>query len=219
MPDFWAILYLESLHKRTVLAHSVGQCLLRVGFKFNLTTVETFLSLSPITSWWPAGVCQYNDHSQICFKNLNWQYGFLNDSDCHYRTKTIHLKKMGGPRWGHLRDEHWNSYNDCLNFGIFTDLKRIQTPNNFSVTLWGDSLYNLFQSCWSGGRVQVWVQVRAPACHLAITPKYSFRGQAKVSTAKSMAELLGQRSGTVFVGLTGKRKHTAFSSCWQSLQA
>ena len=37
---------------------------------------------------------------------------------------------------------------------------------------------------------QVWVQVRAPAGHLAITPEGYSRRQSKVLTAKSMAQLL-----------------------------
>ena len=51
----------------------------------------------------------------------------------------------------------------------------------------------------SGSRVQVWVQVEAPAGHLAFTPEGSSRGQSKVlsqlSTAKSMAKLLVQQLG------------------------
>ena len=47
-------------------------------------------------------------------------------------------------------------------------------------------------SCCSGGRVQVWVQIRAPAGHLAITPEGYLRRQSKVLTAKpSNGQALG----------------------------
>ena len=63
------------------------------------------------------------------------------------------------------------------------------------------------------------VQVLALACVLAITSKGCSRRQSKFLTAKSMAELLGQLSGTSFAGQTGNSKHTAFTSWWQSLLA
>ena len=72
---------------------------------------------------------------------------------------------------------------------------------------------------WSGCRVQVWVHVQAPACHLAITPKGCLRRQSKVLTAKSMAQLLGQRSCNAWAGLTGKHKHRVFPSWLQLLLA
>ena len=61
-----------------------------------------------------------------------------------------------------------------------TDLKRIETPHSLCCDFGG---YKTFTTRWSGGRVQVWVQVWAPACHLAISPKAvpegnrRFRGQ------------------------------------------
>ena len=48
----------------------------------------------------------------------------------------------------------------------------------------------------SGGRVQVWVRVRAPAGNLAIVPEGYSRIQSKFLTANSMAKLLGLRSST-----------------------
>ena len=35
-----------------------------------------------------------------------------------------------------------------------------------------------FTTSWSGGRVQVWAEVQAPACHLAITPEGYSRRQS-----------------------------------------
>ena len=66
------------------------------------------------------------------------------------------------------------------NLASVTDLKRIETPHSLCCDFGG---YKTFTTRWSGGRVQVWVQVWAPACHLAISPKavpegnQRFRGQ------------------------------------------
>ena len=54
-------------------------------------------------------------------------------------------------------------------------------------------------------RVLFWVQVQAPAGHMAI--KGYSRRQTTVLTTKSMAKLLGQRSGTAWAGWTGEHKH------------
>ena len=51
---------------------------------------------------------------------------------------------------------------------FLTDLKRIQTPHTLFWDFWADKP---FTTIWSGGRVQVWVQVWAPACHVEITPE------------------------------------------------
>ena len=73
-----------------------------------------------------------------------------------------------------------------------TDLKRIETPHSLCCDFGG---YKTFTTRWSGGRVQVWVQVWAPACHLAISPKavpegnQRFRGQTWKSTAKHLGQL------------------------------
>ena len=67
---------------------------------------------------------------------------------------------------------------------------------------------------WSGGRVQAWVQVRAPASHLAITPEGYSRRQLKVLTAKSIAKLLGPRSRTAWESWTGKHKHSSNRLAW-----
>ena len=51
------------------------------------------------------------------------------------------------------------------NLASVTDLKRIETPHSLCCDLGG---YKTFTTRWSGGTVQVWVQVQAPAGHLAI---------------------------------------------------
>ena len=61
-----------------------------------------------------------------------------------------------------------------------TDLKRIQTPRSLNCVFGGNKT---FITRWWGGRVQVWVQVWAPAGQLAISSKAvpkgyrRFRGQ------------------------------------------
>ena len=76
----------------------------------------------------------------------------------------------------------------------------------------------------SGSRVQVWVQVEAPAGHLAFTPEGSSRGQSKVlsqlSTAKSMAKLLVQQLGlqTQLAATSLLKKNVLpLLQCWLSL--
>ena len=54
------------------------------------------------------------------------------------------------------------------NLASVTDLKGIETPHSLCCDLGG---YKTFTTRWSGGRVQVWVQVWAPPCHLATSPK------------------------------------------------
>ena len=51
------------------------------------------------------------------------------------------------------------------NLASVTDLKRIQTPHSLCCDFRGDKTFTTY---WSGCRVQVSVQVWAPACHLAI---------------------------------------------------
>ena len=79
-----------------------------------------------------------------------------------------------------LRDECWNLLTACLHLDIFncsTDLKRIQTSHH----LFRDFGANKnVTTCWSGGRVQVWIQVWALASQLAITPEDYSRRQSKV---------------------------------------
>ena len=51
------------------------------------------------------------------------------------------------------------------NLASVMDLKRIQTPYSLSCDFGGDKT---FASRWSGGSVQVWLQLWAPAGHLVI---------------------------------------------------
>ena len=57
------------------------------------------------------------------------------------------------------------------------------------------------------------------ASHLTITPEGYSRTISKILTAKSISELLGQRSGTAWSGRTGEHPHRAFLSRRQSLLA
>ena len=91
-----------------------------------------------------------------------------------------------------LVDEGWYQLTAVLNFGIF---KRIQTPHSW---FWDFRADKTSTTRWSGGRVQIWVQVWAPACYLAITPDSYSRTQSKILTAKWIAKLLGPRSGTAW---------------------
>ena len=66
------------------------------------------------------------------------------------------------------------------NMASVTDLKRIETAHSLCCDFGG---YKTLTTRWSGCTVQVWVQVQAPAGHLAISPKAvpegnrMFRGQ------------------------------------------
>ena len=91
-------------------------------------------------------------------------------------------------------------------FAFSTDL-RTKTPHSLFCNFRAP-----FTTRWSGSRVQAWGQVRAPACHLAITPQGCLRKQLKVLTEKSIDKLLGQRSSTAWAGQTGKHKQSMFSS-------
>ena len=97
-----------------------------------------------------------------------------------------------------------------------TYLKRIQTPHSLCCDFRG---YKTFTICWSGGRVQVWVQVWAPACHLAISLKavpegnqrYRGQNQQPSSWGRSPALL-----GLVRLASTNTRCfQVCCSCCWQ----
>ena len=83
---------------------------------------------------------------------------------------------------------------DRLDFCIFNRPK-VRTPHNLFMDFSSDKS---FTTRWSGGRVQVWVQVQAPAANFAITPEGYSRRQSKILAAKSMAKLLKQHSGTAW---------------------
>ena len=103
------------------------------------------------------------------------------------------------------------------NLASGTDLKRSETPHSLCCDFGG---YKTFTIRWSGGTVQVWVQVQAHASHLAISQKAvpegnrRFRGQNQLPTC---AKLLGQLCGSACAGWTGEHKHKAFPNQWQSL--
>ena len=94
--------------------------------------------------------------------------------------------------------------------------KKNQTPHSW---FWDFRADKFFTTCWSGGRVQVWVQVWAPAGHLVITAEGHYRRQSKVLTAKSNAKLSEQRSSTAWADQTSEHKHRALPNRQQSLQA
>ena len=75
-----------------------------------------------------------------------------------------------------------------------------------------------FTTRWSGSRVQVWVQVRAPACHLAITPESYSSRQSKV-----LLQIKGRALGAALLhslgGSDGRPQTQAFPSRRQSLRA
>ena len=71
---------------------------------------------------------------------------------------------------------------------------------------------------WSGGTVQVQVQVWVPAYHLAITQKRRSRIESKAMTANIFSQALGARFWyTALTGQTGKHKHRAVLNLWQLL--
>ena len=99
----------------------------------------------------------------------------------------------------------WKRLSAWLDFGIFNRPKSIQAANTFFQELWSrKNLCNSLVWTCSGGKVQVWVQVQAPAGHLAIPPKGYSRRELKILTAKSMAELLEQRSSPAWAGRMGE---------------
>ena len=91
----------------------------------------------------------------------------------------------------------WKPLSACLNFSTSAYPKRIQIPHSSFRDFRADKTLT---TRWSGARLQVWVQVWVPACHLAITPNDYSRRKSKDLTAKSMAELLGTHSGTAWAG-------------------
>ena len=112
-------------------------------------------------------------------------------------------------------NEPWKSYFSWLIFGISNGLKRIQTPHSLCCDFGG---YKTSTTRWSGGRVQVWVQVWAPACHLAISLKgvpeddRRFRGQNQLPSPWGAL-----RSACAV--WTGEHKHRVFPILQQSLRA
>ena len=109
-----------------------------------------------------------------------------------------------------LAEEGWYRLTAVLNFSV---KKRIQTPQSW---FWDFGADKTSTTSWSEGRVQVWVQVWAPAGHLTIiiTPEGYSRRKSMVLNAKSMAELLGQRSGTALAASTSTGRLQVGRSRW-----
>ena len=107
-----------------------------------------------------------------------------------------------------LVEEGWYRLTAVLNFSV---KKRIQTPQSW---FWDFGADKTSTTSWSEGRVQVWVQVWAPAGHLTITSEGYFRRQSKILTAKSMTgQILGLRSGTA--DLIATKVRSQIGSKWK----
>ena len=104
----------------------------------------------------------------------------------------------------------------CSNLASVTDLKRIQTPHSLCCDFGG---YKTFTTRWSGGRVQVWVQVWAPACHLAISPKAVPEGNQRFSWQNQQPSSWPESWGSSSALLAQASTNTVFPSQLQSLQA
>ena len=106
-----------------------------------------------------------------------------------------------------------------LNFGVWPDIKRIQTTHWF---FWGFRADKTTTTHWSCCRFQVWVQVLAPACHLAITWIQFLRlFQKKIEgfDCKINGQALGAALWHSWAGQLGKHKHRVFLILLLSLPA
>ena len=95
------------------------------------------------------------------------------------------------------------------NLASVTDLKRIETPYSLCCDFGG---YKTFTICWSGSRVQVWVQVWALQV-IWQSPWRLFQKVIEGLEGKSTAKLLGQLCCSACAGWTGKPgkdKHRVF---------
>ena len=105
---------------------------------------------------------------------------------------------------------------NCSNLASVTVSKRIETPHSLCCDFGG---YKTFTTRWSGGTVQVWVQVWAPASDLAISPKavpesnWRFRGQNQRSSSWGRSPALLAWVGRAS---TNCDKHIVFPSQWDS---
>ena len=114
-----------------------------------------------------------------------------------------------------LVEEGWYQLSAFINFCILNRPKKNSNSTQIVLFQGFQGRQNLHNSLvrWQSSRLQVWVQVQAPACHLAITSKGNYsRTQSKVLTAKSMAGHLGQLPGTAWAVQTGKHQHRTFPS-------
>ena len=123
------------------------------------------------------------------------------------------MHSFGGKQWGARALETW-SYFAWLKLVSVTDFKRIQLPHSLCCGFGGDKS---FTTRWSGGRVQFWVQVWAPAGHPS--PKTvsegnrRFRGQNQRQSSWGRSLPLIGRVGRAST-ITG-RFRVCSSRCWQ----
>ena len=95
-------------------------------------------------------------------------------------------------------------------------LKGIQTPHSL---FWDFRADKTFTTRWSGGRVQVWVQVWAPGCLLAISPKAVPEGDRRFRGQNQLLSSWG-RSPALLAWVWQARSNTGCflvccSRCWQ----
>ena len=83
-----------------------------------------------------------------------------------------------GSEWTHSFPQLWH---------FQWSLKKKSSSTQFIKRFWSRQP---FKTCWSEGRVQLWVQVWAPAFHLVISPEGYFRQESKVLTAKISGQTL-----------------------------
>ena len=101
------------------------------------------------------------------------------------------------------------------NLASVTDLKKIQTPYSLYYN------FRAFTTRWSGGRVQVWVQVWAPAGHQAITSKVVPADNQRYRGKYQRPSSLG--SSVALLGLIGRAStntrcfQVLGSRCWPRL--
>ena len=111
-----------------------------------------------------------------------------------------------------LVDEGWHWLSAALNFGVFNWTKK--NLNSTQIIL-GFQSRKTFTTLWSGCKVQVWVQVQAPVCYLAVTPKRYSRRQSKVLLQNQWLSSLGSVQAPGQVGLAAT--NTAVFPSWLQL--
>ena len=96
------------------------------------------------------------------------------------------------------------------NLASVTNLKRIQTPHSLCCDFGG---YKTFTTRWSGGRVQVWVQVWAPASHLAISLKAVPEGNQRFTGQNQQPSSWGHFPA--LLALVGGQQRVIFHVKWK----
>ena len=92
-----------------------------------------------------------------------------------------------------------------------TDLKRIETPHSLCCDFGG---FETFTTRWSGGRVQVWVQVWAAASHLQISPKAVPEGNRRFREQNQQPSSWGRLLARVGRASTNTERFWVGSSRW-----